>query len=262
MNRFEIRAQFCPDGAQEAVKKGLKQKRKGPTHMTPCGSGFTQTKSGGTIKSCIRRDDMLNQEGFDLWAGGYDRSVGRSDESDTYPFAGYKNVLSGIYSRVLSRPGRTVLDIGFGTAVLAAKLYARGCTIFGQDFSSRMLALAQEKMPEARLYQGDFSQGLAEALRQNQYDAIVATYSLHHLTDDRKAAFLHSLLPLLRKGGAIYIGDVAFRTRAQLEQCRVQAGNQWDEDEIYFVYEELKRSFPEMEFQQVSHCAGILSLER
>lgn len=205
---------------------------------------------------------MLNQEGFDLWADGYDRSVGRSDESDTYPFAGYKNVLSGIYSRVLSRPGRTVLDIGFGTAVLTAKLYARGCAIFGQDFSSRMLALAQEKMPEARLYQGDFSQGLAEALRQNQYDAIVATYSLHHLTDARKAAFLHSLLPLLRKGGAIYIGDVAFRTRAQLEQCRMQAGNQWDEDEIYFVYEELKRSFPEMEFQQVSHCAGILSLER
>lgn len=193
---------------------------------------------------------------------GYDQSVGLSDESNTYPFAGYKNVLGGIYSRVLSRPGRTVLDIGFGTAVLTAKLYAQGCVIFGQDFSSRMLALAQEKMPEARLYEGDFSQRLVEAVRQNQYDAIIATYSLHHLTDARKVAFLHSLLPLLRKGDSIYIGDVAFRTRAQLEQCRMQAGNQWDENEIYFVYEELKRSFPEMKFEQVSHCAGILSLER
>ena len=36
---------------------------------------------------------MLNEQGFDLWADGYDRSVGLSDEGNTYPFAGYKRCL-------------------------------------------------------------------------------------------------------------------------------------------------------------------------
>lgn len=41
---------------------------------------------------------MLNSKGFDLWAGGYDKSVSLSDESDTYPFAGYKVILAKAYA--------------------------------------------------------------------------------------------------------------------------------------------------------------------
>lgn len=42
---------------------------------------------------------MLNEQGFNLWADGYDRSVGLSDEGNTYPFAGYKRVLNAITTR-------------------------------------------------------------------------------------------------------------------------------------------------------------------
>ncbi len=205
---------------------------------------------------------MLNDTGFDLWADGYDKSVGVSDENNTYPFAGYKMVLNGIYNQVLSHAGKTILDIGFGTAVLTSRLYEKGCTVFGQDFSGRMIELAQEKMPQAKLYQGDFSKGLAEQIRQNKYDAIIATYSLHHLTDLQKVSFLEELRLLLKDGGAIYIGDVAFETRSLLEECKAQTGDAWDEDEIYFVYDELKEKFPEMKFEPLSACAGILTLER
>ncbi len=205
---------------------------------------------------------MLNHTGFDLWADSYDKSVGLSDETNTYPFAGYKLILNRIYNNVLSHTGKTVLDIGFGTAVLTSKLYANGCTIYGQDFSSRMIELAQDKMPDAKLYEGDFSHGLVEALKQNKYDAIIATYSLHHLTDQQKVPFLNDLLQLLNDGGSIYIGDVAFETRSLLEQCRMQAGDGWDEDEIYFVYDELKEQLPTMQFEKISDCAGILSLQR
>lgn len=205
---------------------------------------------------------MLNSKGFDLWADGYDKSVGLSDEDGTYPFAGYKNILNEIYNRVLSGSKKTVLDIGFGTGTLTTKLYEQGCTIFGQDFSERMIELAQEKMPEAKLYQGDFSLGLAEDLMQKKYDVIIATYSLHHLTDAQKVSLLEILLPLLNEGGNIYIGDVAFETRLELEECMVQAGGEWDEDEIYFVFDEIKRSFPKMKFERISYCAGLLSLEK
>lgn len=41
------------------------------------------------------------------------------------------------------------------------------------------------------------------------YDFIIATYSLHHLTDDEKIQFIQLLKTLLKEGGCILIGDVA-----------------------------------------------------
>ena len=205
---------------------------------------------------------MLDKKGFDLWADGYDVSVGLSDEQNTYPFAGYKTVLNSIYRTVLAKPKATVLDIGFGTGTLTAKLYEQGCTIYGQDFSARMIELAAAKMPGAHLYQGDFTLGLAEPLRQRRYDFIIATYSLHHLTDQQKTVFLTDLLNRLNEGGCILIGDVAFETRADLVRCRKTAGDEWDDEEIYFVADELKRSFSTLSFKKISKCAGVLSLIR
>ena len=205
---------------------------------------------------------MLNNKGFDLWADGYDKSVGLSDEANTYPFAGYKRVLAAIFQAVMQTPSASVLDIGFGTAVLTAKLYEQGCTIYGQDFSSRMIELASAKMPDAHLYQGDFTTGLVEPLRGRRYDAIIATYALHHLTDAQKIVFLSALRGCLNENGKILIGDVAFETRSALNQCRQEAGAQWDDDEIYFVIEELKKDFPDLSFTQLSPCAGILTISR
>lgn len=205
---------------------------------------------------------MLNNTGFDLWADDYDRSVGLSDEDGTYPFAGYRAILGEIYRRVLSSGGKTVLDIGFGTGTLTSKLYERGLHIFGQDFSERMIELAREKMPGAQLYQGDISLGLAQPLTRQKYDAIIATYSLHHLTDAQKVGFISGLIPLLEADGCICIGDVAFQSRADMEACREACGEEWDDDEHYFVFDELKALFPKMVFEPMSHCAGLLSLKR
>lgn len=205
---------------------------------------------------------MLNNREFDLWAEEYDQSVQLSNENEAYPFAGYKEVLSRIYSEVLCSSQKTVLDIGFGTGTLTSKLYENGCMIFGQDFSQRMIELSQPKMPCAKLYCGDFTRGLVEDLTQNKYDAIIATYALHHLTDTQKVKLINSLLPLLNDNGCIYIGDVAFHTRKELQKCREMAGMEWDDDEIYFVFDELNKSFPKMKFEQMSYCAGVFFLKK
>ncbi|MDE5589714.1 MAG: class I SAM-dependent methyltransferase [Acetatifactor sp.] len=205
---------------------------------------------------------MLNNEGFDLWADGYDQIVGISDDEGTYPFAGYKHILNEIYNRTLAGKCDTILDIGFGTGTLTTKLYEQGCHVWGQDFSERMIELAKEKMPKAKLYQGDFSKGLVKELKQNRYDAIIATYSLHHLSDEQKVELLKDLLLLLNDDGHIYIGDVAFETRAELEHHRALIGDEWDDDEIYFVVDDFKKSFPQMQFEQFSFCSGLLSLKR
>lgn len=203
---------------------------------------------------------MLDNKGFDLWADGYDKTVGVSDEGNTYPFAGYKNVLGTIYKTIMEKKNAVVLDIGFGTGTLTTKLYENGCPIYGQDFSARMIELAFQKMPNAYLYQGDFTQGLVEPLQAQNYDFIVATYSLHHLTDEQKVCFLRMLRDHLNPGGQVLIGDVAFENRSQLEQCRKNVGDEWDDDEIYFVVDELKGEFPELGFKRISHCSGVLSI--
>ena len=213
---------------------------------------------------------MLDSKGFDLWADGYDKAVGLSDEANSYPFAGYRRVLGRIFE-IVTETGKpkgfpaglpAVLDIGFGTAALSAELYERGFSIYGQDFSERMTALASAKMPGAKLFTGDFSNGLCAQLTIERYDFIIATYSLHHLDDGRKIAFLRELLGLLNEGGSILIGDVAFETRAELEVCKASAGEEWDDDEFYFVAEEMKKAFPNMEFEKTSFCAGVITLKK
>ena len=154
-----------------------------------------------------------------------------------------------------------MLDLGFGTAVLSARLYAAGCTVYGQDFSARMLEIAREKMPEAQLYQADLAEGLAASLRARKYDFIIATYSLHHLDFAGKVRLLEELRARLNPGGQVLIGDVAFATRADLEACRQAAGDDWDADEFYIVFEDLRAAFPDLRFEPLPPCAGLLALQ-
>lgn len=205
---------------------------------------------------------MLNSQGFDLWADGYDRSVQLSEEADSYPFAGYRQVLGTVYRLIREGEGRRVLDIGFGTAVLSGRLYQEGYDITGLDFSPRMLELAREKMPGARLLLWDFTRGLPPELAGERFDAIVCTYASHHLTEDEKSGFIRDLLDCLTPGGRLLIGDVAFESREQLERCRLMSGDEWDEEEYYPVAEELRQEFPALRFLPCSHCAAVLIFEK
>ena len=49
-----------------------------------------------------------------------------------------------------------------------------------------------------------------------------------------KIQFIQLLKTLLKEGGCILIGDVAFQTRSDLEKCHKENKDGWDEDEIYF----------------------------
>lgn len=203
---------------------------------------------------------MLDNKGFDIWAEEYDTSVKLSNEDNTYPFVGYNEIIYKIYKTVISKSNATVLDIGFGTGTLTQKLYQYGCDIYGQDFSSRMIELASNRMPNANLYQGDFIKGVVEQLKQRLYDFIIATYSIHHLKRDEKVKFLHELLSLLNNNGMILIGDVMFETQKELEKCREELLDKWDNDEFYCVVSDLKKEFPNLQFERISFCSGIISI--
>ena len=180
---------------------------------------------------------MLNSTGFDLWSKDYDKTVQLSEESNEYPFAGYKDVLNTVYNEIRSGQGKTVLDIGFGTGILSKRLYDEGVEIFGVDFSAEMVNTAKEKMPNARLYQFDFTKWLPKEREGQRFDFIVTTYAIHHLTEEEKISFIKLLKTKINTNGKILIGDVAFETKKDMELCMEQAGDEWDDEEFYIVAE-------------------------
>lgn len=205
---------------------------------------------------------MLDNKGFDLWADGYDKSVQLSEENDEYPFAGYKDVLNTIYNIVHKREKAKILDIGFGTGILTKKLYDDGYEIYGIDFSQNMIEIAKEKMPLASLIKYDFSKGLPEEIKDNSFDYIISTYAMHHLEDEEKNEFIEKLENCLNKDGKIIIGDIAFKTRELLEKCKAKYNEYWDDEEIYFVFEELKEFLfnKNISFTEISHCSGVIQI--
>jgi putative AdoMet-dependent methyltransferase len=200
---------------------------------------------------------MLSSKGFDLWANSYDESVNLSEESNVYPFAGYKDVLNTIYRMVRTSKSAAVLDIGFGTGVLTNKLYKDGYSVYGFDFSEKMLEIAKTKMPKATLIKHDFTYGMPDLLKGKLFDYIICTYAIHHLQDEQKLTFILELLDYLSPDGKILIGDVAFETKAEYEKCKSENIGAWDDDEIYPTLEVFRGSFRNVTFEKISFCSGV-----
>lgn len=205
---------------------------------------------------------MLNSTGFDLWANDYDKTVQLTEESNEYPFAGYKSVLGTIHQHITRSSGKRVLELGFGTGILAKRLYDDGYSITGVDFSQAMINIAQAKMPDAQLIQHDFSTGIPDCLANETFDHIICTYAIHHLTDAQKTDLLYRLQAMLSPQGHILIGDVAFATNAELAACRAAYGDDWDDDEIYPTAENLLPAFPVLQFEPISYCAGVITITK
>ena len=206
---------------------------------------------------------MRDSNGFDLWADDYDNNVIKIEQSGKYPFAGYRQVLNSIINNILSTPKAKILDLGFGTAPISSELYKQGYEIWGQDFSQKMLEIAQKKMPNARLFLKDFSEGLESNIASNKFDYIIATYSLHHiLNNDFRNTFIKNLIAHLNESGKILIGDVMFKDYKERDFCRNDAAEEWDDKENYIIVDELKLVFPSIKFEKFSYCAGFVEIKK
>ena len=205
---------------------------------------------------------MLNSKGFDLWSDNYDTQVEISDEENVYPFAGYKKVLSTVYEKTRKQNPKNILDIGFGTGILAKKLYDDGYNIYGIDFSNEMLKKAKQKMPNAELLQFDFTDGLPKEFEQKQFDVILSTYAIHHIDDEAKKSYILKLLKSLNPKGILIFGDVAFETEKDMEAARKKDYEEWDDEEYYLIAERFNLWFPHLktDFIKISYCSGVFTI--
>lgn len=142
---------------------------------------------------------------FDQWAATYDETVFRPEPVDG--FEGYGAVLERVAELAGAAPGRAILDVGTGTGNLARLMAQRGARVVAVEPSLEMRRRAAAKLGALPVLEGQF---LDLPVAGATFDAVVSTYAFHHLTDTDKAAGAREMLRVLRPGGRVVIGDVAW----------------------------------------------------
>lgn len=122
----------------------------------------------------------------------------------------FASVIAGTIRRADLRPSERVLDLGTGTAALAAeaaRLVGTSGTVTGLDISPDMLALAKRRVDASTHTNIELRQGRAEEIPAGDaaYDVVLASLSLMYVLDRSAAA--REVRRVLRPGGR-FVGAV------------------------------------------------------
>jgi putative AdoMet-dependent methyltransferase len=201
---------------------------------------------------------------FDQWALTYDQVVPGSN--DSFPFAGYEQILDEVVKLSGIRQGMQVLELGIGTGNLAMRFIQAGCVVWGIDFSSVMLSKARIKVPQVMLFQADLLGDWSTEL-QRPFDRVVSAYVFHEFDLESKVRLLQKIASHhLSPGGSIVVADIAFSTVAVRKKAFQQWANGWDEDEFYWAADETRAACEQVglhaTYQQVSSCGGVFTFFR
>lgn len=205
---------------------------------------------------------MAEQGQYNLWADGYGEQFHLLEDSDEYPYSGYRKLLNDVYGIVRAEGGKRILDVGFGTGILTRKLYEDGYEVTGIDLSERLVDAAKETMPKGEFLQFDITMGLPLTFLNREFDVVYSTYTFHHLDRYEKPRFINDLLRHLPDGGKVVIGDLAFETLKQVKQFRKEHKDAWQKNDMYLVFEEVRKDFPNAVFQKVSDFAGYVVITK
>ena len=110
-----------------------------------------------------------------------------------------------------TRPVRVVVDLGIGTGALARACldHAPGARVRGIDADPDMMTIARARL-EGQLRRVTMTTGSFLETALPRCDAIVASYSLHHIRTVRaKLGFYRRCYRALRPGGVLINGDCA-----------------------------------------------------
>lgn len=116
-----------------------------------------------------------------------------------------------IFSKYLSKPVRTILDLGCGTGGHALTLAERGYKIAGVDLSRKMLEIGERKAKERRL-NIKFIEGDIRNTELNQkFDAVISMFAVmsYQVTNQDLISTFKTAWKHLEKNG-LFIFDVWF----------------------------------------------------
>ncbi len=208
-------------------------------------------------------NQYIQKKLFDQWSKSYTKSVKQSEQENTYPFAGYSEVKYQVINKAMQFKKGKVLDMGVGTGEISSPLYDLGFNITGVDMSNKMISTAKEKMPKAIFIQGEFKTVVSKL--KEQFDAIIITYAIHHLTYEQQIELLTNLKDVLTNQGIMIIGDVSQMNQRDMAALRYKYEAIWDDEEYYPIYDIYKNSVLDslfnISYEQVNEVAGIYTFK-
>ena len=207
-----------------------------------------------------RMQSKYPTERFDDMASDYDQTV---SEWDGFPFDDYNTVLDAVVQEAGVQKRMAVLDLGIGTGNLAVRFVECQCDVWGIDFSEKMLAEAQKKLPGVHLIQADLLGEWPGIDRR--FHRVVSSFAFHHFDLSTKVRLLQKIATeYLISEGRIVIADIAFETRQERDEAKTRFRLDWDDTEYYWsadkAIEELTGLGLACRYKQVSACGGVFTV--
>lgn len=139
----------------------------------------------------MKNDDIV-RKGYNKIASKYNASRHR-----------FKNDKELEYFTSLLPKGARILDAGCGAGVPIAKfLVKHGFSVTGIDFSTGMLKLARQQVPEAEFLEGDMTQ---LTFPDSSFEGIVSTYAIIHVPKEKHAIVYQNFYRVLKPGGILFL---------------------------------------------------------
>ncbi len=132
-----------------------------------------------------------------------------------------------LFERDFMDRDNTVLDLGCGPGNNARIILGNDPTykVTGIDLSASTIDLARKNVPEATFQVQD----IREITPAQQYDVILATFCIVHLTDSETISLLGNISAMLRDYGSLYLSFMEGKMPGFEKTC-------FSEDEIFFNY--------------------------
>ncbi|WP_367398148.1 methyltransferase domain-containing protein [Paenibacillus sp. MSJ-34] len=211
------------------------------------------------------RGNWKDQWGFDEMAPDYDDLVlneKQIEHTRFNPHEDYDQVLDLVVEWVAPSPGDAGLDLGIGTGNLAGRFLRKNITMMGLDQSREMLKQCRRKYPDLETKLGNL---LAVPFFDGQFDFVVSSYALHHLTAEQKRLALGEMSRVLKPKGKICIADLMFENEQARTgyMDRLREAGHWEavdsiESEYYADRSQLIRWLREYGFATVQHRVNDL----
>ena len=162
-----------------------------------------------------RRSANADVFNHDSEAADYDSDVQNEDDPIR---AGYRDVLDWVVKQAHITPTSRVLELGSGTGNLSKLI--EGCgELVSVDVSAKMEAIAKLKLDHLsnrRFIKADMLEVFAQEL--GEFDAVISTYVVHHLTAQEKQRLFELVFGCLLPGGRAVFGDLMVLNNSEKEE--------------------------------------------
>ncbi|BCL38397.1 class I SAM-dependent methyltransferase [Nostoc sp. MS1] len=129
---------------------------------------------------------QFERERFSLIAQDYDQAIAATTSQ----------VNDALLDAIKVKSGVKLLDVACGTGWLSAAAIKRQAIVTGLDYAENMVAIARERCPQGRFYQGD---ALNLPFDANEFEAIVCNLGILHFPEPERA--IAESFRVLKSGG-------------------------------------------------------------